>query len=164
MTIDRTRRALLAATMFGAVGARLARADEPTAAQPKLPTVALTIIGRDGARHDFSVELARTPRQQQVGLMFRKALGPDEGMLFVWPHPIRSEMWMENTLIPLDMVFIGPDGTIDSIAENAVPRSLAVEASDGDVIATLELAGGLTARLGISVGDKVVSKALHAPA
>ena len=77
------------------------------------------------------------------------------------PKPIVSRMWMKNTLVPLDMVFIRADGTIDSILEDAVPHSLRVLSSHGPVAATLELAGGTTARLGIVVGDKVVGAGFH---
>jgi uncharacterized protein len=135
----------------------VARADEgePTAAQPELPKEKLVIVTHDGVQHVFDVEMATTQRQQQVGEMFRKSVPLDGGMLFVWPKPQPSPMWMENTLVPLDMVFINPDGTIRSIAENTVPQSLAVIDSHGPVLATLELAGGTTALLGIRVGDKV---------
>ena len=159
-----TRRALLAASAalgIASVGAAAAQeGPEPTAAQRTLPAVALTITGANGVRHDFSVEVARTPRQQQIGLMFRTAVSDHGGMLFPWPQPMKSSMWMENTLLPLDMVFIRSDGTVDSIAENTVPRSLAVVSSDGVVGSTLELQGGLTAKLGIAVGDRVTSTAL----
>ena len=159
-----TRRALLAASAalgLTSTGRAMAQeGPEPTAAQRTLPSTALTITGAGGARHDFSVEIARTPREQQVGLMFRRSVSDHGGMLFPWPQPMKSSMWMENTLVPLDMVFIRSDGTIDSIAENTVPRSLAVVSSDGVVGSTLELQGGLTAKLGISVGDRVTSSAL----
>ena len=108
----------------------------------------------------FPCEVAETEREQQIGLMFRTVVPENTGMLFPWPRPMKSQMWMENTLVPLVMVFIRSDGVIDSIAENAVPRSLAVISSDGVVGSTLELQGGLTAKLGISVGDRVVSTAL----
>ena len=77
------------------------------------------------------------------------------------PKPIVSRMWMKNTLVPLDMVFIRADGTIDSILEDTVPHSLRVLSSHGPVAATLELAGGTTARLGIVVGDKVEGAMFH---
>ena len=96
--------------------------------------------------------------QQQVGEMFRTSVPPDGGMLFVWPVARPSPMWMENTLVPLDMVFINADGTIRHIAENTVPQSLATVDSGGPVLATLELAGGTTARLNIIVGDKVLQR------
>jgi uncharacterized membrane protein (UPF0127 family) len=79
-------------------------------------------------------------------------------MLFDWGTPRDSQMWMKNTLVPLDMVFIGQDGTIRAIAENTVPESLAVIDSRGPARATLELAAGTTARLNIRVGDKVAQR------
>jgi uncharacterized membrane protein (UPF0127 family) len=130
---------------------------EPTEAQPALPTEKLYIETRDGVRHEFTVEIATTPRQQQVGEMFRKEVPSNGGMLFVWPVSHPSPMWMKNTLVPLDMVFINPDGGIRTIAENTVPESLAPIDSGGPVKAVLELAGGTTARLGIRVGDKVIA-------
>jgi uncharacterized protein len=140
--------------------ARAQGVTEPTGPQPVLPKETLVIVGAGGARHTFQVEVARTPEQQTTGLMFRKALPPDSGMLFVWGQPIQSQMWMKNTLVPLDMVFINSDGTIRRIAENTVPQSLAVIPSDGLVVATLELQGGITQQLGILVGDHVLCKAL----
>jgi uncharacterized protein len=127
----------------------------PTGPQPELPKEKLVIITRDGVRHDFNVEMAMTPDQQTVGLMFRPTVPADGGMLFDWGAPRDSQMWMRNTIAPLDMVFINPDGSIRSIAENTVPESLAIVDSRGPVRATLELAAGTTARLNIRVGDKV---------
>ncbi len=126
-----------------------------THAQPELPKETITIITHDGKRHVFHVEMARTPEQQTVGLMFRKSLPDDGGMLFDWGSPRESQMWMRNTLIPLDMVFINEDGSIRRIVENTVPQSLAVIASHGPVRATLELKGGITEKEGIEVGDRV---------
>ena len=138
----------------------LARAqeDEPTKAQPVLPKEKLTIVTKDGKRHVFDVEVAKTPRQREVGEMFRKGVPADGGMLFIWPISQPEPMWMENTLVPLDMVFIKADGTIRAIAENTVPESLIPISSHGPVQAVLELAGGTTARLNIIVGDKVQAK------
>jgi len=129
-----------------------------TAAQPELPTEPLTIVTRDGVEHQFQVEMAISPDQQRTGLMFRKSVPETGGMLFDWGRPQESQMWMRNTLIPLDMVFINQDGTIRAIAENTVPRSLATIPSHGPVRATLELAAGTTAKLGIVVGDKVKNR------
>jgi len=128
---------------------------EPTGAQPELPKERLVITTRDGTPHEFFVEMASTPDQQTVGLMFRPSPPANGGMLFDWGIPRNSQMWMRNTLAPLDMVFINADGTIRSIAENTVPESLAVIDSRGPVRATLELAGGTTAQLNIRVGDRV---------
>ena len=148
------RRSLLTLLAFVPLGARALEPDI-TQAQPDLPKEKLVIITRDGVHHDFNVEMATGSKQQTVGLMFRKSVAPDGGMLFDWGSPRDSQMWMRNTLVPLDMVFINADGTIRSIAENTVPESLAVIDSRGPVRATLELAAGTTARLDIRVGDKV---------
>jgi len=132
-----------------------AQSPNPTGPQPELPKERLVITTRDGVHHEFSVEMAITPDQQTVGLMFRPSVPAEGGMLFDWGIPRDSQMWMRNTIAPLDMVFINADGTIRSIAENTVPQSLAVIDSRGPVRATLELAAGTTARLNIRVGDKV---------
>jgi uncharacterized membrane protein (UPF0127 family) len=118
----------------------------------------MTILGREGRRHDFTVEMAITPDQQTIGLMFRPAIGADEGMIFDWGRPRESSMWMRNTLIPLDMVFIAADGRIIRIAERTVPLSLTPINSGGPVRATLELQGGITERLDIRVGDRVLHR------
>jgi len=127
----------------------------PTGPQPELPKEKLVIITRDGVLHDFTVEMATASDQQTVGLMFRPSVPADGGMLFDWGTPRSSQMWMRNTISPLDMVFINADGTVRSIAENTVPESLAIIDSRGPVRATLELAAGTAARLNIRVGDKV---------
>jgi uncharacterized membrane protein (UPF0127 family) len=149
------RRALLAmpallATVLPPMGARA-----QTGPQPRLPEEALVIVTRDGTRHAFRVEMAIDPQQQMVGLMFREQVGPEEGMLFDWGAPRESAMWMRNTLVPLDMLFITADGRVHRIAERTVPHSLASIESRGPVRATLELAGGTAERLGIRVGDRV---------
>ena len=148
------RRLLLTLLAFAPLAARAQEANI-TGPQPELPKEKLVIIMRDGARHEFNVEMALTPQQQTVGLMFRPTVAPDGGMLFDWVTPHSSQMWMRNTISPLDMVFINADGTIRSIVENTVPESLAVIDSRGPVRATLELAAGTTAKLNILVGDKV---------
>jgi uncharacterized membrane protein (UPF0127 family) len=151
---------LAMAVILAALGTNLAHADndDPTGPQPKLPTEQLTIIGDDGKPHVFTVELAVTTQQQDTGLMFRPMVPADTGMLFPWPQPQVSDMWMKNTIAPLDMVFIGADGTIKAIAENTVPYSLRDISSGVPVLATLELQAGITAADGISVGDKVIAK------
>jgi len=136
----------------------VARADEPTKAQPKLPTETLSIISDDGKTHVFTVELPVTEQEQETGEMFRTKIPADTGMLFMWPQPQVSEMWMENCPVPEDMVFIGADGTIKSIAEDTVPYSLKNISSVVPVMATLELQGGITAAEDINVGDKVIAK------
>lgn len=130
-----------------------------TQAQPELTKQPLTITTQNGQKHEFSVEIAKTPMEQEVGEMFRPNIPDNGGMLFVWPAPQVSDMWMKNTMVPLDMVFIDSNHRIKAIAENAVPYSLAPISSHGAVIATLELKGGITEKLGIVVGDTVNSPA-----
>lgn len=133
----------------------LAQETDPTGPQPALPKEKLVITSKDGASHSFDVEMALTPDQQTVGEMFRTEIPADGGMLFDWGFAHESQMWMKNTLVPLDMVFINADGSIRAIAEDTTPRSLAVIDSRGSVRATLELQGGITAKLNIRVGDVV---------
>jgi uncharacterized membrane protein (UPF0127 family) len=126
--------------------------------QPRLPTEPLVIVTRDGRRLPFTVEMAVAPDHQMIGLMFRPEVKPDEGMLFDWGTPRESSMWMRNTITSLDMVFIAADGRIHRIAERTVPLSLATVSSNGPVRATLELAAGVTERLDIRAGDRVLHR------
>ncbi len=142
---------------------RGAEAQDTTHAQPELPKEKLTIQTHDGQIHEFNVEIARTQEQQTVGLMWRKMVPPDGGMLFVNVRDQEAQFWMRNTLVPLDMVFIKADGTIRHIAEDTVPQSLAIIDSRGPVHATLELASGTASRLDMRAGDKVSCAALTAP-
>jgi uncharacterized protein len=119
-----------------------------------LEQVPLTIRS-DGKVHRFTAEVARTPEEQARGLMFRQSLAPDRGMIFPYDPPQLASFWMKNTLIPLDMVFIRPDGRIAHIADNAVPMSLDPVGWPEPVAAVLELAGGRSAELGIKPGDIV---------
>jgi uncharacterized membrane protein (UPF0127 family) len=119
-----------------------------------LPTQPLKIETKAGA-HEFVVEVARTPEEQGTGLMYRREMAANAGMLFVYPAGSRVTMWMKNTLIPLDMVFIGPDGQITHIVERTVPLSNELIGSNGPVRAVLELNAGTASRLGIKVGDRV---------
>lgn len=144
--------ALLVATLPFAGRAQVPDTSKP---QPELPKEKLVIVTRDKKEHVFNVEMAITPAQQTVGEMFRTSIPEDGGMLFDWGKPEPTQMWMKNTLVSLDMVFINQDGTIRSIAENTVPRSLAVIDSNGPVRAALELNAGTTAKLDIRVGDTV---------
>lgn len=150
-----TRRFLFALLMAAPLMAASPDADAQTTAQPELPKEPLSITTRDGKRHEFQVEMAVTPEQQRVGLMFRPSVPADGGMLFDWGAPQESGMWMRNTISSLDMLFINADGTIRRVAEDTVPGSLATVESRGPVRATLELAAGTAKRLDIRVGDKV---------
>lgn len=119
-----------------------------------LAVVPLTIASANG-RHAFRVEVARAEPEQAKGLMFRTAMGPDEGMIFPMEPARQASFWMKNTVISLDLVFIGPDRRIESVAANAVPYSLSPINSRGSVSAVLELNGGRAAQLGLAVGDVV---------
>ena len=124
------------------------------AAPAGLAQVSLTIHSANGD-HKFTVEVAATPEEQAQGLMFRKSVPDGTGMIFPYDPPAQVSFWMKNTLVPLDMVFIGPDGKIGRIAENTVPESLDPVASIDPVSAVLEIAGGGSAKLGLKAGDKV---------
>jgi uncharacterized membrane protein (UPF0127 family) len=120
----------------------------------RFATSELTIVSATGL-HRFTVEVAETPEQMEQGLMFRRTMAPDAGMLFDYKTPIVATMWMRNTLIPLDMLFVDTQGRIINIHERAVPQSLDVIAAAGPVRAVIELNGGTAARLGIARGDQV---------
>ncbi|QQG37421.1 MAG: DUF192 domain-containing protein [Micavibrio aeruginosavorus] len=130
----------------------------PAAVQDDVDTEALAIVTADGKSHQFNVEIARTPPQQAYGLMNRKSMSRDHGMLFTFQTEAGRSFWMKNTLIPLDMVFIKADGTIHHIHENAVPHDLTPVLSNGPVRAVLEVNGGRMSALGIRPGDKVRHK------
>jgi uncharacterized membrane protein (UPF0127 family) len=109
-----------------------------------------------GAREiKFDIEMALTEPQREHGLMFRKSLGPYEGMLFDFYREQPVSFWMKNTLIPLDMVFIAADGTIRHVHANAKPLSTDTIPSEYPVRAVLEINGGTAGLLGIKPGDKV---------
>src|SRR5262249_42843784 len=114
----------------------------------------LAIETAGGAEH-FAVELAVTSEQRAQGLMFRQRLAADAGMLFLYPASRPISMWMKNTVIPLDMLFIGDDGRILQIAERAIPESTATISSMEPARSVLDLNGGTAARLKIPVGDRV---------
>lgn len=131
----------------------------PAAALETFARSSLVIETAAGGRYRFDVELAETPMQQMQGLMFREKLAPDAGMLFLYDRPQPASFWMKNTLIPLDMIFIGADGKVVNIHQNAVPHSLDGVNSAGPVKGILEINGGMSARLGIRAGDRVLHKA-----
>jgi uncharacterized membrane protein (UPF0127 family) len=118
------------------------------------PRSSLVIVAR-GRDLKFDVELALDELHRAHGLMFRKQLGPYEGMLFDFFQEAPVSFWMKNTLIPLDMLFIAGDGTIKHIQANAVPLSTDPIPSNFPVRAVLEINGGSAALLGIKPGDKV---------
>ncbi|HET8521826.1 MAG TPA: DUF192 domain-containing protein [Thermomicrobiales bacterium] len=115
----------------------------------------LEIVTQAGIHRVFHVEIAVTPQQRETGLMYRQTLAPDAGMLFDFQSDQMVEMWMANTYVSLDMLFISRDGTIVKIAADTVPLSRAVISSGSPVRAVLEIKGGEAARQGIAAGDTV---------
>jgi len=111
--------------------------------------------------HEFIVEIARTDRQQRQGLMFRRRLAGNEGMLFVYSSAKILKMWMKNTYLPLDMLFIDAKGRIVNIVERTVPGSLEIISSVEQAMAVLEVNGGTTSRLNIQKGDRVRHRAFR---
>jgi uncharacterized protein len=140
--------------LLGTVASLPARALESL---QQFPSSVLTIQTRKGAEW-FTVWIADTPERSEQGLMFLQWLPTDQGMLFPQDAPRVMHMWMKNTLIPLDMLFIDAKGHITAIHEHATPRSEDIITSPTPVKAVLELAGGECATLGIRVGDQVRHK------
>ncbi len=148
-------RAGLGLTMLGACAA-------PARSQRGLVrfSMAPLAIVSGAAVHRFTVALAMSERQQRQGLMFRRRLARDAGMLFVYRTPRIVAMWMRNTYIPLDMIFIAADATIARIVPRTTPLSDRTISSGQEVIAVLELNAGTAARLGLSPGDAVIAAVL----
>ncbi len=115
----------------------------------------LSIASQGGQRQTFRVEVARNDADRAQGLMFRRSMPADQGMLFDFGRVEPVSMWMQNTYLSLDMLFIRPDGTIARIAANTEPLSTRTIPSGESVLAVLELNAGTAARLGIKAGDRV---------
>jgi uncharacterized membrane protein (UPF0127 family) len=122
--------------------------------QRGLRQVPLTVHSA-GGEHRFTVEVAASPEEQARGLMFRRSLAGDRGMIFPYDPPQPVGFWMKNTLIPLDIVFIRADGRIARIAADTTPHSLESVNSGEPVATVLEIRGGRAAELGIRPGDRV---------
>jgi uncharacterized protein len=114
----------------------------------------------DSGEHSYAVEVAETDRERAKGLMFRRSLPASSGMIFLYDPPQGVAMWMRNTYIPLDMIFIGADGTVHHIEANTEPFSTDIIASGGQVAAVLELNAGEAEKIGIKPGDRVVFRDL----
>ena len=125
----------------------------------------VAVIG-DFGRASFTVDVADDDAERSQGLMHVDQMPRFSGMLFVYPSPRPANFWMRNTLIPLDMIFAGPDGAILTVHPNAVPLDETVIAGGDGVQFVLEINGGMAARLGIEVGDAlqhpmITEKPLH---
>jgi uncharacterized membrane protein (UPF0127 family) len=142
---------LLIATMVAMMGALSAQ----TEIKMRRDTLILHTAGGD---HRIDIEVAESDREQQHGLMFRQSIGDNEGMLFPYPTPREITMWMRNTFIPLDMIFIRGDGIIHRIATDTEPFSETIIPSQGEATAVLEMKAGSARRLGLKAGDRVEYK------
>lgn len=109
-----------------------------------------------GGTHAFQVEIAADDHSREVGLMNRRYMAPDHGMLFTFDANSPQTFWMKNTYIPLDMIFISRSGFVTHIAANAEPLSERIVPSEGACAAVLELNGGVAASIGLKVGDRIV--------
>lgn len=139
---------VLALTMLAPASAQSQPAATATGLEP-------LVIVSGGARHAFQVEVMRTPDQRAKGLMYRNYLPADRGMLFDFGGSEPVAMWMQNTYISLDMLFIRADGTIARIAERTEPLSTRTIPSGEPVLSVLEINGGVSKQLGLKPGDKV---------
>ena len=121
----------------------------------------ITILRADGQKVDLDVEIADTPELRTIGLMFRKSMPENAGMLFLFDREEPRAFWMKNTLIPLDMIFVRRDGSIVNIAEKAIPHNETPVPSTGPAIAVLEINGGRAAELGLKAGDIIHYKSFN---
>jgi len=156
VTLNSTlNRAAAAALFFCVIGLVLGSIIKPASAEFRRETLTLVLGGGSGAKVPIDIEVAASSEEKSQGLMFRRSLGDRQGMLFEYEGPQEITMWMKNTYIPLDMVFIDAHQRIVKIAERTEPQSLATVAAPEPVTAVLELKGGEAARRGIRVGNRV---------
>lgn len=146
--------------ILAALAAVIALSVPPAFAAEQKPLPRTTVyIDTPQGPHAFRVEIAADPASQELGLMYRKQMAPDEGMLFDFHYPQMEAFWMKNTVLSLDLIFIRKDGTISSIAPRATPFSTTTIPSAEPVLAVLEINGGRAEALGIEP-DAVVHHAL----
>ncbi|MGD9539575.1 DUF192 domain-containing protein [Methylocystis sp.] len=119
------------------------------------PAAEVARIVTSTGEHDFKVEVAETPKSRARGLMFRKSMPADRGMLFDFKVEGPVSMWMKNTYIPLDMVFIGRDGRVVGVAADTEPLSERIISSPAPAYAVLELNAGVARRISLAPGDRV---------
>ena len=158
-----TLRRLALVICAGSLFAAFAACADETAPEPlsAFPQSLLAIRTASGSVLNFNIWTADTPRRDQQGLMFVREMDEHAGMLFVFQGNQRPMMWMKNTYISLDLLFINEHGRIDYIAAQATPLSLSIIQSPKPALAVLELKGGASDRLGIKVGDSVLHPSLH---
>lgn len=153
-------RILIAALLWCAA---LAAAADNAADGKKLdeafPRSELHIATSDSKLHKFAIWIADSDQRRARGLMFVEHMDAGAGMLFIYPAPQRIAMWMKNTHIALDMLFVAPDGRVTQVVANTKPMSLATIESDQEVNAVIELNAGTAARLHIAAGAQVIHAA-----
>ena len=156
-------RALLLTSALGALPAcKSAGQSAGTGSAPA--SVASVAIDTGGRKVLFRVEVAVTPEEHARGLMYRSRLADDAGMVFVFEQPSVQRFWMKNTLIPLDMIFIGKDRRIVGVVENAAPETETERMVGAPSQYVLEISGGLSAKLGIRRGEPVEFQNVPTPA
>jgi uncharacterized membrane protein (UPF0127 family) len=114
------------------------------------------VLRTETGDHSFKIEVAATDQQRALGLMFRRSLAANAGMLFLYDRPQPAAMWMKNTAIPLDMVFISANGRVHRIESRTEPFSTQLIESEGEVAAVLELNAGQAEKIGLKRGDAVI--------
>ena len=130
----------------------------PTVA-PVFPQAPVTVQRQDGTQIHYMMDIATTQAQQEYGLMYRKSLPDDYAMLFVWNEDAPLNMWMKNTFVSLDMLFVRRDGTISKIITNTEPLSTAILSSDQPSRGVIEFKADTVAQKHFKVGDKVLYSA-----
>jgi hypothetical protein len=150
-------RTIAALLLFVATtGGAGAQAPDKRPAFERAPLAIVTAAGRQ----EFTVEVAKTDEQRAYGLMFKRAMPANEGMLLLYDKPQPIFIWMRNTYIPLDLVYIKADGTVESIYYGARPLDETSRPSQGDALGVLEINAGVARLIGIRPGDRVESPAL----
>jgi len=161
----RDGRAARCAVLFCLFAAALAVMMGTASAQAEMKMRRDTVILHTASgAHRINIEIAESEREKSYGLMFRRSLGDDEGMLFPYPTAHEITMWMRNTFIPLDMIFIRADGIVHRIETDTEPHSERIIASEGDVAGVLEMKAGSARRLGLKAGDRVEYAHFKGPA
>ena len=156
-------RALSACALLGLLGSGCKSGGQQASSSQAPGNTPRVVVQADGRAVPFRVEVASTPEEHARGLMYRSHLDADAGMLFVFDQPQVQRFWMKNTLIPLDMIFIGADHRIAGVVENAAPETETERMVPARSQYVLEIGGGLASRLGIHAGEVVELRAIPQP-
>jgi uncharacterized protein len=156
-------RLLMALTCVLLLAGGVARSQSGVEPLSAFPQSLLAVRTTGGNIINFKIWTADTPARDQQGLMFQRSMDLHAGMLFVFPKNERVSMWMKNTYIPLDLLFMNKYGVIEYIAVNATPFSEAIIGPSQPEYAVLELNGGACEKLGIKIGDSVIHPSFKTP-